>query len=313
MGGGSWSAATYSAVAGARVASGTTFSYDRTARATGHYAAHESNDPKKLNAAGVNVRESRDSVEHPFSKPMVIGFDQTGSMGSVPREMQERLKTVFQLTLDKGVKDVQVAVAAYGDATNNERVPLQISQFESDNRIDDALDNLFLEGMGGGNDGETSQLLLYYLAYHTELDSLDKRGEKGKLYLIADEKQVPITDRHIAEFIGDAQPLGDISFEGIASAVSEKYDVTVLLINNSAAKWQKSEEFYSNLFGPDNVVIVQDTKAIPEMIAGLFAFDLGRSIDDIKADLTATVGNAIAVRVTDALARRGSAKNVALR
>ena len=313
MGGGSWSAATYSAVASARVASGTAFSYDRTAKATGRYKAHESNDPKRLNAAGLNVRESRDSVEHPFSKPMVIGFDQTGSMGSVPGEMQARLKTVFQLTLDKGVKDVQVAVAAYGDAANDERVPLQISQFESDNRIDDALDNLFLEGNGGGNGGETSNLLFYYLAYHTELDCFDKRGEKGKVYLIADERQVPITAAHVKKYIGDGEPLGDLSYEGIAAAVTEKYDVTILLINNRSAQGQRSEEFYSNLFGPDNVVIVQDTKAIPEMIAGLFAYDLGRSIDDIKADLTASVGNAIAVRVTDALARRGSAKNVALR
>jgi len=61
------------------------------------------------------------------------------------------------------------------------------------------------------------------------------------------------------------------------------------------------------------VVIVQDVSAIPEMIAGLFAYDLGRSIDDIKADLSATVGNAIAVRVTDAIVKRSGTKSAALR
>lgn len=313
MGGGSWSAATYRAVSGAKMASGTSFSYGTTAKATGRYEAHESLDPSKLNAAGQNVRESRDSAEHPNSKAMVIGFDQTGSMGSIPGAMQASLKTVFQLTLDKGVEDVQIAIAAYGDAANNEYVPLQVSQFESDNRIDDCLDNLFLEGNGGGNGGETSNLLFYYLAYHTELDSLDKRGEKGKVYLIADERQVPITAEHVKKYIGDAEPLGPLGFEAIADAVTQKYDVTILLINNSSAKWQRSEEFYSNLFGPDNVVIIQDIKAIPEMIAGLFAYDMGRSVDDITADLTASVGKEIAVRVGDAIARRGTAKSVALR
>lgn len=312
MGGGSWSAAAYSAASATRAATGTSFAYDRTAKATGRYEAHALVDPKALNKAGENIRESLDTDEHPFTKPMVIGFDQTGSMGTIPGEMQKKLNTVFDLTTAKGVEDVQIAVAAYGDAANGEYVPLQISQFESGIKIDEALNVLFLEGHGGGNDGETSNLLFYYLAYHTRTDAYDKRGVKGKVYLIADEKQIPITPAHIEKYIGE-QPLGDLSFEGIAAAVTEKWDVTILLINNSAAKWQRSEEFYGNLFGPDNVVIVQDVSAIPEMIAGLFAYDLGRSIDDIKADLTASVGNAIAVRVTDAIAKRSGTKSVALR
>jgi len=299
-------------VSATRAATGSAFAYDRTVKATGRYEAHELVDVKKLNKAGENIRESLDTVEHPFTKPMVIGFDQTGSMGSIPGEMQKKLNTVFDLTTAKGVEDVQIAVAAYGDAANDERVPLQMSQFESGIKIDEALDVLFLEGHGGGNSGETSNLLFYYLAYHTRTDAFDKRGVKGKVYLIADEKQIPITAAHIEKYIGE-QPLGDLSFEGIAAAATEKWDVTILLINNSAAKYQRSEEFYGNLFGPDNVVIVQDVSAIPEMIAGLFAYDLGRSIDDIKADLSATVGNAIAVRVTDAIVKRSGTKSAALR
>lgn len=314
MGGGSWSSAAYAAASSTRAATGSAFTYDRTAKATGIYKAHELVDPKRLNKAGENVRESLDTPEHPNTKPMVIGFDQTGSMGSIPGEMQKKLGTVFQLTVDKGVEDVQVAFSAYGDAANGEYVPLQISQFESSTeKIDAALDVLFLEGMGGGNNGETSNLLMYYLAYHTRTDAYDKRGVKGKFYLIADEKQIPITAAHVRDYIGDEKPLGELGFHAIAAAVSEKWDVTVLLINNSSAKYQRSEEFYSDLFGPDNVVIVQDASAIPEMIAGLFAYDSGRSIDDIKTDLTASVGNAIAVRVTDAIAKRSGAKSVALR
>ena len=306
MGGGTWSAATYASVTGTKRATGTTFSWDRTAKSTGEYKAHESLDPKKLNSAGLNIREARDSLEHPLSKPMVIAFDQTGSMGSVPRQMQERLKTVFNLTVDKGIEDVQIAVAAYGDATNHEHVPVQISQFESDNRTDDNLDNLFLEGMGGGNDGETSNLLFYYLAHHTALDSFEKRGEKGHLYVIADEKQVPITDAHVREFIGDAQPLGDLSFEGIAADLTRTWGVTVLLINNWASREQKSLEFYSNLFGPDNVTVVQDIDTIPEMIAALFAYDMGRDVASITADLAAAAGNEVAEYIGTALEQRGS-------
>lgn len=306
MGGGSWSSVTYAAVTGDKIRSGSTFGYDTYSKKTGIYEAHADLDPKRLNAAGLNIREARDSLEHPLSKPMVIAFDQTGSMGSIPRRMQERLKTVFNLTLDKGIEDVQVAVGAYGDATNHERVPLQISQFESDNRIDDCLDNIFIEGMGGGNDGETSNLLFYYLAHHTALDSFEKRGEKGKLYVIADEKQVAINADHIKDFIGDAQPLGDITFAGIAADLTKTWDVTILLINNYSAKSQRSLEFYSELFGPDNVIVVQDADTIPETIAALFAFDMGRPIDSITADLATTAGKEVATRVGTTLEQRGS-------
>ena len=97
MGSGTWSSATYSAVSGAKIRAGATFDY--SARATG---VHEKLDPKRLNAAGQNIRESRDSDEHPASTPIIVGFDETGSMGSIPRLVLTKLKTLFSLLVDKG-------------------------------------------------------------------------------------------------------------------------------------------------------------------------------------------------------------------
>lgn len=303
MGGGSWSSATYTATTGAKISSGSSFGYhDRMSRARwsgGDVKAHESVDPKGKNKAGLNIRESRDSDEHPNSLPIIVGFDSTGSMGSVPRVAQKKLATLFKLLIDKGyAKDPQIAVATYGDATCDD-VPLQFSQFESDNRIDDALDNLYLEGGGGGNNGETSNLLLYYAAAHTETDSFEKRGKKGHLFLIADEKQVPITASHIKEFIGDGQPLlEDLSFEGIAQAVTEKWNVWVLLIPNGAARIQKSREFYSNLFGADCVLDVENPDNMAETIAAVIGYAEGLDADTISDDLATASGKDVAVAVS---------------
>ena len=310
MGSGIYSSVTADAVTSARIASGTTFGYHRTASMSANPTAHESLDVKRLNSAGQNIREARDSDEHPVSKPMVIAFDQTGSMGSVPRDMVTKLKSVFGLTVDKGVTDVQVAIAAYGDAANNEYVPLQFSQFESDNKTDDNLDNLFLEGNGGGNNGETSNLLWYYLAYHTATDSFDKRGIKGKVYMIADEKQLPITTAHIEKYIGES-PQGPLGFEAIAAAATEKWDITVLFVDNSSAKWQRSEEFYKGLLGPDNVIVLQGTDNIPDIIAGLFAYDMGVDESDIIGGLSDS--KTVALRVGNAIQQRKSSRTVALR
>lgn len=313
MGGGSWSSATYSAVTADKVLRGASFGYDTSAKASGRYEAHDDLSPKRLNAAGLNIRESRDNPEHPLATPVIVGFDSTGSMGSVPRVVQKKLATLFGLLIDKSYcTDPQVAIATYGDATCD-RVPLQVSQFESDNRIDDNLDKLFLEGGGGGNSGETSQLLLYYAAHHTVTDSFEKRSKKGHLFLIADEKQVPINDHHILDVIGDGQPLGDISFEGIAKAVSEKWKVSILLINNATALYQKSEKFYSDLFGPDALTIVQDPETIAETIAAIIGFEEGRDLDAITSDLTSAAGKEVAVRVSASLAKRASTGKATLR
>ena len=314
MGGGVWSAATYSGVTSSKIRTGTTFGYDRSVRSSGVYKAHEDLNPKKLNKAGLNVRESRDSTEHPNSLPIIVAFDSTGSMGSVPRVMQQKLGTVFKLLVDKGyAKDPQVAVATYGDA-HCDSVPLQFGQFESDNRVDDTLDNMFLEGGGGGNNGETSNLLLYYAATHTETDSWDKRKHKGHLFLIADEKQVPIDKDHVCEVIGDKQPLlDDLSNESIAKAVTEKWHVWVLLIDNSAARFQRSHEFYANLFGEKQVLIVEDPNNIAETIAAVVGFAEGTDRTTIERDLTETAGKEIALRVGKTLTRKNDAGPKALR
>lgn len=302
MGGGTYSEATYRAVTQSKIDSGAEFAYDRYARSTGA-GAHESVSPKTLNKAGINIRECLDTTEHPLTKPMVIGFDQTGSMGHIPREMQTRLKTVFALTTGRGVSDVQIAVSAYGDAKNGERAPLQISQFEADNRIDDALDNLYLEGLGGGNNGETANLLWYYLAHYTKLDSFDKRNVKGKLYMIADEVALPIDSVDVERVVG-GQPRGDLSNQAIVNDLTKLYDVTILLINNRTAKTQHSEKFYSDLFGPDNVVVVESTNGIPELIAGMFAYDAGVDLDSITDTLATSSSKELATNVRNAIERR---------
>ena len=68
--------------------------------------------------------------------------------------------------------------AAVGDATCD-RVPLQVGQFESDNRMDQNLEHMILEGGGGGQKTESYELMLYVAARHTAIDCWDKRRPQG--------------------------------------------------------------------------------------------------------------------------------------
>jgi hypothetical protein len=306
MGGGSWSTASYAASTARKIDSGTTFGYDRTVRSTGIRKAHESLDPTKKNAAGLNIRESRDSVEHPNSVPIVVGLDVTGSMSSVPRTVQQKLTGLFGLLIRKGyVEDPQIMVSAYGDAFTDS-VPLQVSQFESDNRTDDNLDNLFLEGNGGGNNGETQTLLWYYLNNHVVTDAWDKRGKKGYLFVIADEKALDIHPEHVKKFIGTEEPAGKLTAEYLAKEVQKKWEVVILLVDNMSAKSQRSEEFYTKLFGRNNVLILENPDTISETIGAALGVLENEDIDDneLEADLLDEgASTAIAGKTVKAVAR----------
>lgn len=319
MGGGSWSAATYHATTTDKITRGATFAHTAHVHSTGVYEVHPDLDPKKPAGvtagafAGQNVRESRDNAEHPNSVPVAVFFDETGSMGMVPRVVQSKLADLFGLLLRKGyVEDPQVMVGAYGDGVVD-RVPLQVSQFESDNRIDDALDNVFLEGCGGGNFGESQWLAWYFLAYHTATDAWDKRGKKGYAFFIGDERALNPTEEEVKRFIGDGQPLcGSLDHETIVGDLLEKWDAYVFVINNGAAARQKSVEFYTNLFGAERVLIVQDHEAIAETIAltigtGEGSIDLDDGVDDLKS---LGASDKVIGEVTRALALRKEKGNI---
>lgn len=318
MGGGSWSAAAYDAGSRTRAATGKVFAYDKTVRSTGLHKAHTNLDPKRINAAGLNIRESRDFPGKANSVPIVVGLDVTGSMASTPRVVQDKLATLFGLIVRKGYVDgdPQVSIAAYGDAYTDS-VPLQIGNFEADNRIEEeSLNNLYLEGNGGGNSGETQTLLWYYLNNHVETDAWTKRGKKGYLFVIADEVALDLKPGHVKDFIGDTEPVGDLTTEYLAKKVQEKWEVIILLIDNSTAHWQKSEAFYTKLFGKNHVIVVENPDTISETIGAALGVLENDDIDDaeLEADLIDEGANAaVAGKTVAALARlerRGNSKSV---
>ena len=268
MGAGSWSSSTYDKVTRSKIDSGTTFSYSAAAYASGRYEVHDSLNVK--GSHGSLVRESRDSDEHPESTPIIVGFDETGSMGDNPAILQTNLKELFGMLVSRGiVSDPQVAIAAYGDMYCD-RVPVQFGQFESDNRIDDELDNILVEGCGGGNNGETSAVIPYYAAKYVQTDAWDKRHKKGYMFLIGDECSLDLQKSQLHEFLGEKAQDGVTAADAYEMAL-EKWNVYFLLIDDWAAEYQNSYAKYASYIGNDHVIKLQDANTAAACIASLIA------------------------------------------
>ena len=126
----------------------------------------------KYNPKFINMREARDNDEHPHSTPIAIGVDVTGSMGYLSEEiiknsLNELMKKLYASNV---IPDPQLMFGAIGDAMSDE-APLQVTQFESDIRIAEQLLELWLEG-NGGDVPEDYELFWYFLARHTDTDSM---------------------------------------------------------------------------------------------------------------------------------------------
>jgi hypothetical protein len=303
MGSGRWDTNVYAAAAGYRAASGTSaFDYSDRARRgpRDSWAAHPSLDPMHL-----TVRESRDSEEHPLSLAIAVLFDVTGSMGAVPRTLQTKLPELFGLLLRKGyTPDPQILFGAVGDATCD-RVPLQLGQFESDNRMDDNLGNIFLEGGGGGQMTESYELAMYAMARHTSLDCHEKRGRRGYLFLIGDELPYgKVKAREVRRVIGDDLD-EDIPLTSLLPELQQRYDVYYIIPAGTAYAGN------ADVLGPwrallgQNVIELDDLDAVCETIA--LTVGLGEEAIDLQEGLAdlADVGSTAADSVGKALAEVG--------
>ena len=292
-----------------RASSGTSFTHTSTMRAAprSQQKVHESLDPKRKNSLGEQIRECLDSDDHPLTVPVFVGFDETGSMGYGPRIIQEKLGLLKGLTLRAGLPDVQLCFGAYGDAQNGEVAPCQVGQFESGLEMEEWLNNLYLEGNGGGNRGETAGLLLYFLANYSRLDSLEKRGKKGYIFLTGDEVAFPVTKTELKTYL-DEDSETDYSMEEVVKMARESYEIFFFLVQNGAARSQGSEKFWTDLLGQDHVIPVENLENISELIAGLLAVeegvassaaDVGTMLTDEGSDSQAVelVKNVVATRI----------------
>ncbi|NUP38315.1 MAG: hypothetical protein HOY76_15180 [Streptomyces sp.] len=302
MGSGSWSTDVYDAAERYRAASGTgAFAYSDDVRRRSprdSWRAHESLDPH-----GLATRESRDSDEHPNSLAIAVLFDVTGSMGGVPRTLQTKLPELFGLLLRKGyTQDPQILFGAVGDATCD-RVPLQIGQFESDNRMDADLGNILLEGGGGGQLTESYELALYAMARHTSLDCHEKRGRRGYLFLIGDEMPYGrVKAREVKAVLGETVPQ-DIPVQDVLAELRRKFHVFYILPAGASHAGNTAVlTVWRNLLG-QNVIELDDLDAVCETIAltvglGEEAIDLAAGLADL-AEMGSTAVDSVARALAD--------------
>ena len=284
MGYGRWDDNAYEAARAYRRRAGVAdFGYDAAMRTTPRdsWRADPRMDPYRVTA-----RESRDSADHPNSTPIVVLFDVTGSMGTVPVIVQQRLSRLHGLLTERGwCTDPQLLFGGIGDA-DTDQVPLQIGQFESDNRMDEQLRLIFLEGGGGGQKSESYELAGYFIAQHTVTDAWQKRGKKGYLFIIGDElNKERLRARHVRRVIGDRIDT-DLRNDSIYAELAKRWE-TFFILPRQTSYYEDREVngHWRDLLG-ERFLKLEDPAAVSDLIALTIGMtegrvDLGQGLADL--------------------------------
>lgn len=305
MGGGNWSTAAYTSAATSRKKSGKAdFGYNQDVRSGRAKGVHASLDPRSIVKSVTGVRESRDSDEHPNSVPFKIDFDVTGSMGYIPEVMQKKLPKLMDTILaSTSVADPQILMSAIGD-WHSDQYPVQVGQFESDNRFDEQLRNIILEGNGGGQAMESYGHSFYVASRLIATDAWEKRGKKGYLFTIGDEKFWPELS---AKELNDVYDVGAEKAESVADLIKEaqtKWEVFHIIPAN-AGHGTRFVDFWRKYLG-ERVIVLDDEALVCETIASTInmmesANDAASAVENVglTGEAGRNLANALAGLVPD--------------
>lgn len=217
----------------------------------------------EMNPRGVTLREARDSDIHPESFPIILGLDVTGSMGTIPEFLvRKTLPELVQGIIDAGLPSPAIMFMAIGDHIND-RAPLQISQFESgDEELDMWLTRVWLEGHGGGNNGESYPLVWDFAHRVCVTDHWEKRGKKGIIITVGDE---PSHSTYPSSALAQITGNGDIATftdKEALERVQEKWRVFHILPGTES--WN-GKAYWNELLG-DNAIWAESKESVAQTI-----------------------------------------------
>jgi hypothetical protein len=268
MGGGSWASSDWDSFK-ART------STQSTAQVFGQSRVHPD-----LNPFGVAMRESRDSADSPKAHAIIVASDITASMGSLAESLMRKGMNVLveELLARRPVANPHIACMGVGDAYSDQG-PLQVTQFEADIRIAEQLTQVWLEGKGGGNGGESYHLAWYFAARHTSIDCFEKRKQKGYLFTVGDENPHKVLTREQVKKIFGDDIERDLTSEELLTMASRSYHVFHLMVEESGSCDARVQANWRALLGERALPLSDHTK-LAELIVSTIQVNEGASVAD---------------------------------
>lgn len=245
---------------------------------------------QEFNPLNITVRESRDSEANPNSRAIIFGLDVTGSMGKIAHEMANSgIPRLMERIIDiQPVADPHVMCIAIGDHRASDRSPIQATQFEADIKINEQIQDIYLEGGGGGNSHEAYDLAWYFASKYTSIDCFEKRGIKGYLFTIGDEPVAPDSSPTTTAQFKALFKDGDVSSicpSEMLREAQQKYEVFHIVVEEGSYFRHspvKVTSSWTELLGK-RVIYLDDYTKLADVVLAVIAVNEGSDPEDVIA------------------------------
>jgi hypothetical protein len=241
----------------------------KSARA--HYDSHAGRSYAKAKSTGVTAESLvTDKISTSSTSPLVIMVDVTGSMGSWPATMFSKLPYLEIEGKEYLGADMEIAFGAVGDATCD-KYPVQVRPFTKGIDLKDQLEQLVIEGGGGGGSRESYELGAIYYATNCDMPN----AIKPIFIFVADESPYPHLDpsyalEHAKVGIENSLSVGDV-FDRL------KQKFSVYLVHKPYHDGGASRSQWVSLLGEDHIADLQDPNRVVDVIFGVLAKETGRT------------------------------------
>lgn len=224
-------------------------------------------DPSKIKLP----REALDSALSPHSRAMIFAEDVTGSMGKYLLGLiQTQYPRLFKEILQRYSFNPHIMFMGVGDVEAGDTAPLQVTQFESDLRMLEQLEKIWLEKRGGRNPYESYILPWYFAGKYCKLDCFDKRGEKGFLFTFGDEEPTPsLSSWELRTVFGDRPELDtrSVSATDCLEMASEKFYCYHIILHGSNYTECDMRKWYGLLGG--HACDLSDYDCLPDLVCAI--------------------------------------------
>lgn len=221
-------------------------------------------------------------LESKTKNPIIVILDVTGSNINFARLVYDKMPMFYGQIEQKGyLEDFDIAFCAVGDAYTDE-YPLQIGSFAKGIELDSWLEKVVLEGMGGGQEKESYELVAYYLLKNMKLEE----GSKPIIFFIGDEAPYPTVNKYQAEKFGIKCRENNIEpFKLLREKVG---DNVFMLLNKYCGDSFVSEitSSWVERLAPEHVIKIREEKSIVDLMLGIISMNSSsRSLETYKDDM----------------------------
>lgn len=216
--------------------------------------------------------------------PLVIVTDGTGSMGHFPETIFKKLPFLDRHGVDDYLPEAQISFAMIGDAAVDD-YPLQVQPFGRGKNLEEALNNLIIEGGGGGNVVESYELAAGYYLNNCEIP----KAIKPVMIFIGDEGYYANWTKERAKKFSKVNIEKAVPTKKLFKELSKKFSVYCIMKPYHAisgdtmdSTTQQIYDDWIKLLGADRVAILSQPERVVDVILGLLAHEVNMSAEFTK-------------------------------